>query len=157
MAGKPAIAEELLQETLVRIASGLNKFAGRSSLKTWVFSIASNVAINYFRCPEYKNRFVEVEEAGHEDAVTQVPDQAIDADERLVIDEMNVCIREVVDSLPTDYSAALILHDFEGLSAATVAEILACSLATAKIRIHRELGFQIGKTGLSGGPHPHKN
>ena len=137
MAGKPAIAEELLQETLVRISSGLGNFAGRSSLKTWVFRIATNVAIDYFRRPEYKNRFVEVEEAVHEDAIGKVADQAIDTDERLVINEMNVCIREVVDSLPTDYSAALILHDFESMTAAAVAEILSCSLATAKIRIHR--------------------
>jgi RNA polymerase sigma-70 factor (ECF subfamily) len=42
-----------------------------------------------------------------------------------------------IDSLPEDYRAALVLHDLEGLSGQEVAEIAGCSLATAKIRIHR--------------------
>jgi RNA polymerase sigma-70 factor (ECF subfamily) len=58
-------------------------------------------------------------------------------DQRLVVDEMNSCVREVIDSLPEDYRTALVLHDLEGHTAAQVAEIAGCSLATAKIRIHR--------------------
>jgi RNA polymerase sigma-70 factor (ECF subfamily) len=54
-----------------------------------------------------------------------------------VVDEMNACVRQVIDSLPEDYRAALVLHDLEGLNAQQVAEICGCSLATAKIRIHR--------------------
>ena len=44
---------------------------------------------------------------------------------------------EVIDSLPEDYRVALVLRDLEGLSVAEVAEVSGCSLATAKIRIHR--------------------
>jgi RNA polymerase sigma-70 factor (ECF subfamily) len=50
---------------------------------------------------------------------------------------MNRCVRQVIDSLPDTYRAALILHDLEGLTAAQVAQICDCSVATAKIRIHR--------------------
>jgi RNA polymerase sigma-70 factor (ECF subfamily) len=46
-------------------------------------------------------------------------------------------VRQVIDSLPQDYRAALVLHDLEDLSAQHVADICGCSLATAKIRIHR--------------------
>jgi RNA polymerase sigma-70 factor (ECF subfamily) len=53
------------------------------------------------------------------------------------VDEMNACVRQVIDSLPQDYRAALVLHDLEGLSAQQVGEVCGCSLATAKIRIHR--------------------
>ena len=55
----------------------------------------------------------------------------------MVIDEMNSCVREVIESLPEDYRAALVLHDLQGLTAAATAEACDCSLATAKIRIHR--------------------
>jgi RNA polymerase sigma-70 factor, ECF subfamily len=48
---------------------------------------------------------------------------------------MNACVREVIDSLPDDYRAALVLHDLEGLSGAQTAEIAGCTLPTAKIRI----------------------
>jgi RNA polymerase sigma-70 factor (ECF subfamily) len=46
-------------------------------------------------------------------------------------------VREVIDSLPEDYRTALVLHDLEGQTAAQVSEIVGCSVATAKIRIHR--------------------
>ena len=57
--------------------------------------------------------------------------------DRLVIDEMSACVRGVIDGLPGDYRTALVLHDLEGLTAAQVAEVAGCSLANAKVRIHR--------------------
>jgi RNA polymerase sigma-70 factor (ECF subfamily) len=129
--GNHAVAEDLWQETLLRMNKGLSSFAGRSSIKTWAFSIASRVAADYFREPGRKTRIVELDEA----AELAAPDRAID--ERLVIDEMNACVRGVIDSLPDAYRAALILHDIEGLSAEQTAEVCECSVAAAKIRIHR--------------------
>lgn len=129
--GDRAIAEDLLQETLIRIARGLPGFGGRASVKTWAFSIASRVAADHFRSPERRHSIVEVDEAA------DVPDPGRAIDERIVVDEMNACVRQVIDSLPTDYRAALVLHDLEGLSAGEVAEISGCTPATAKVRIHR--------------------
>ncbi len=129
--GDRAEAEELCQETLVRMNKGLASFAGRSSIKTWAFSIASRVAADHLRRPERKVRIVELGEA----AEPTDPDRAID--ERLVLGEMTECIRHVIDSLPGPYRAALILHDLEGLTVDQTAEISECSVATAKIRIHR--------------------
>lgn len=129
--GDRVVAEELRQETLMRINKGLASFAGRSSIKTWVFSIASRVAADYLRHPDRRMRIVELNQV----AEPIDPDRAID--ERLVVDEMNECVRQVIDSLPDAYRAALILHDLEGLSAEQTAEICDCSVASAKIRIHR--------------------
>ena len=130
-AGDRALAEDLWQETLMRMHKGLSSFAGRSSLKTWAFAIASRVAADCFRQPSRKARTVELSEV----AEPMDPDRSVD--ERLVIDEMNACVRGVIDSLPESYRAALVLHDLEGLSAEETAEICACSLASVKIRIHR--------------------
>ncbi len=58
-------------------------------------------------------------------------------DQQLVIDEMNACIWQVIDSLPTDYRAVLVLHDLQGLTVPEAAEICGCSVPTAKIRLHR--------------------
>jgi RNA polymerase sigma-70 factor (ECF subfamily) len=66
-----------------------------------------------------------------------LPDTGRLVDERIVVDEMNACVRQVIDSLPGDYRAALVLHDLEGLTADQTAEICDCTLATVKIRIHR--------------------
>lgn len=64
-------------------------------------------------------------------------DPASGIDERLFIDQMDACFRHSIDSLPDSDRTALIPHDLEGLSAEQVAQIGECSLATAKIRIHR--------------------
>ena len=129
--GDQAVAEDLLQETLIRAAKGLPDFAGRSNVKTWAFSIATRVAADHFRAPDRRVKIVEVDEA----ADLPDPDRALD--EGVVVDEMNACVRQVIDSLPEHYRAALVLHDLEGLNAEQVAGICGCSLATAKIRIHR--------------------
>jgi len=129
--GDQTVAEDLLQETLIRIAKGLPQFAGRASTKTWAFSIATRVTADHFRAPGRRIKIVDVDEA----AELPDPDRALD--EAVLVDEMNTCVRQVIDSLPEDYRAALVLHDLEGLNAEHVSEICGCSLATAKIRIHR--------------------
>jgi RNA polymerase sigma-70 factor, ECF subfamily len=130
-AGDPALADDLLQETLIRITRGLPGFAGRASVKTWAFSIATRVAADHFRQPGHRARVVDEAE------LTDVIDGEPAIDERLVVDEMNACLRQVIDGLPGDYRAALVLHELEGLTATEIADVLGCSLATAKIRIHR--------------------
>ena len=131
LVGNRATADDLLQETLLKIARALPEFEGRSSVKTWAFTIATRVATDHFRRPHSRAQMVEIDE--------KEPAQILDAeiDQRLVIDEMSSCVREVIDSLPEDYRTALVLHDLEGQTAAQVAEIAGCSLANAKIRIHR--------------------
>ncbi len=131
MVGNRTTADDLLQETLLRIARGLPNFEGRSSVKTWAFTIATRTATDYFRRPETRAQIVDVDDA------PEIPASEVDVEGRMVIDEMNSCVREVIDSLPEDYRAALVLHDLQGLTAAATAEASGCSLATAKIRIHR--------------------
>lgn len=129
--GDHVIAQDLLQETLIRIDRGLPGFEGRASLKTWAFAIATRVAADHLRRPDNRVRIVDVDES------TQLSDVDRLADKRLVIDEMNSCVRQVIDSLPEDYRAAIVLHDLEGMSAIETARVSGCSVATAKIRIHR--------------------
>ena len=109
--------------------TGLPGFEGRSSVKTWAFTIATRVATDHFRRPQNRALMVAVEETTHIDYT--------ETEQRLVVDEMSSCVREVIDSLPEDYRTALVLHDLEGQTAAQVAEIVGCSIANAKIRIHR--------------------
>jgi RNA polymerase sigma-70 factor (ECF subfamily) len=129
--GDDQLALDLAQETLIRIARSLPEFNGRSSLKTWAFSIANRVAIDH-----YRRKARALPEVSFDDDM-EFFDDAPELEQRIIIDEMNACVREVIDTLPEDYRAALILRDLEGLSVAEVAQVIDCSLATAKIRIHR--------------------
>lgn len=128
MTGSAADADDLLQETLMRIARALPEFEGRSSPKNWAYRIATNVAIDFLRKTK-KDKFSEF---GNDEDRSDV-----DEEDRLVLDEMNDCVREVIDGLPPDYRAALILFNLQGKSVADTAQILDVSVAAAKVRIHR--------------------
>ena len=130
MAGDPELADDLFQETSIKIAQALPGFEGRSAIKTWAFRIAHRVCIDHFRTSSSKQTFIEFVEEEH--AASE-----LEHDEAIVIEEMNDCIRGVMNSLPPDYRTALVLHDLEGLTAEDVARVSECSLPTAKIRIHR--------------------
>ncbi len=127
MTGNAAEADDLLQETLMRIARGLPQFEQRSSVKTWAYRIATAVAIDFFR--RTKDHFIEFNET--DDC------SDFDEDDRLVLDEMNACVREVINGLPPDYRAALVLYNLQGKSVEETARICEVSVSTAKIRIHR--------------------
>lgn len=129
-----AVADDLLQETLVRISRGLGNFEHRSSIKTWAFAIATRVAADYFRQPVHGVKIVDILNLEDPDELA-IDESAID--EKLATDAMNACIREVVDSLPEDYRAALVLHDLEEMSSRQIAEICGIPIPTVKIRIHR--------------------
>jgi RNA polymerase sigma-70 factor (ECF subfamily) len=108
--GDPDITEDLLQETLMRISKALPGFEGRSSIKNWAFTVATNTVIDHVRKTKSSSNIVEIN-----DSVIP-PDDHDTLGERLIIDEMNSCVRQEIDSLPEDYRAALILHDLEGLT-----------------------------------------
>lgn len=129
LVGDPSTADDLLQDTLLKIARALPSFEGRSSVKTWAFTIATRVATDHFRQPQNRARMIDIDETA--------PTLDAETDQHLVVDEMNSCVREVIEGLPEDYRTALVLHDLEGQTAAQVAEIAGCSAPTAKIRIHR--------------------
>ena len=65
---------------------------------------------------------------------TKVSASLLDALEQ---SEMSECVQGYLAALPDDYRVAILLHDAHGLSNPEIAELLGCSLATAKIRVHR--------------------
>jgi RNA polymerase sigma-70 factor (ECF subfamily) len=131
LVGNRTIADDLLQDTLLKIARGLPDFEGRSSVKTWAFTIATRVATDHLRRPQSRAQIVDVDDIESASVIDPESDQL------LVVNEMSSCMREVIDSLPEDYRTALRLHDIDGRTAAQIAELTGCSTATAKIRIHR--------------------
>jgi len=127
MVGNGADADDLLQETLIRIAGGLPKLEKGVAVKSWAFRIATNLTIDHIR----KNKRAGLVE------LTEDYDHSDESEDRLVLDEMNSCIREVIDSLPPDDRAAIVLFNLEGKTVSETAEILGISLGATKVRIHR--------------------
>lgn len=137
----PVEAEDLTQEVFDRISRGLNKFEGRSSLSTWIYRIATNMAIDRSRSADFKCRkgqsFFE-DESTHEPSGAPAANVLAVVTERLVIrKEMSDCVNEFIGNLSSDYRTVIVLSELEGLANKEIAEVLGISLGNVKIRLHR--------------------
>jgi RNA polymerase sigma-70 factor, ECF subfamily len=141
MAGE-AEAEDLAQEVFEKVSRGLEDFRGDAELSTWVYRIATNTALDRLRRRGKPTDSVDpssVDTIAALEADRNVWTDAIrdTLEGRVIRDEMNACIREVVNGLPATYRTVMILGDLEGFQDKEIAEILGLSLRNAKIRLHR--------------------
>lgn len=134
-----ADAEDLAQVVFERANRSLKDFRGDSSVATWLYRIATNVAVDLLRSPVFKRKAASLDELGEPDA-SALGERPSNSEHQAIRNEMNACIREVVDGLPANYRAVLILSDLEGFTPAEVAARLGLSLEAAKIRLHRARG-----------------
>ena len=134
-----SLAEELTQDTYTRALERIDQLRDPRAALAWLYRIATTVALDRLR----QRRPLTVPL----DTVAPVGGEAEQAAERerppallagaLESSEMSACVQGYLAALPDDYRIAILLHDAHGLSNPEVAELLGCSLATAKIRVHR--------------------
>ncbi len=137
MTQNQAEAEDLTQETFIRVHRSLSTFRGESSLSTWLYRIATNVSLDHFRrrATQQAKTALPLEEAKPEgewaDETPASPEQ------QTAQSEMSACVEGFIQRLPPDYRAVLVLHDLQGLKNREIAEALDIPLSTIKIRLHR--------------------
>ena len=141
-----ADADDLTQTVFVKGSQALNNFRGESTLSTWIYRIASNVAADWRRSTSGRQGIHQVlaEASSDEGWAVQARWKQADppvTDQVLIRREMNQCIRQVIDGLPIDYRNVIILSDIDGLRDAEIAGRLGVSLAAVKIRLHRARGL----------------
>lgn len=130
-------ADDLLQETWVRIARSAKSFDTARRFRSWIYGIASNLARDLFR------RRMTKERALHE--LSTHPPAASGADS---IDRGE--LREQIAELPENMRAVLLLRYYEGFSEAEMAEVLDVPRGTVKSRLHAALRRLRGEYGVSG-------
>jgi RNA polymerase sigma-70 factor (ECF subfamily) len=136
-------AEDLSQEVFLRVSRALKDFEGRSQLSTWVYRIATNVAVDRLRSPSFKRLHQASAtppapdvEGNAEAQTTWAAQRPPSIEGALISKEMWDCIQEFVDKLSVNYRTVVLLSDLEGMKNSEIAEILGVSLATVKIRLH---------------------
>lgn len=125
-------ADDLTQETFVRISRALGGFREDASLSTWIYRIATNVALDRLRSPAFQ---ASTRAAGPEVLVTL--GTASGVEQEIARGEMSECVRGFVERLPPTYRSVLVLSELEELPDRQIAEVLGLSLETVKIRLHR--------------------
>lgn len=130
----PDVAQELLQETWLRVAQGSS--ATVSNPRGYLFQIASNLAIDYFRTE--KRRLLRTEEI---DALLVIPDDG-PGPETVAVDrsELSV-ITHALDEMPERRRSILLMSRVEGLTYRTIADHFGVSTRTVEFEIVRALDF----------------
>jgi RNA polymerase sigma-70 factor, ECF subfamily len=127
-----AEAEDLTQETFVRVSRALARFRGESSLATWVYRIATNVATDRRRGAGFQLSVRTAEPA----ALAIVPTLPL-VEQDLARREMSECMRDYINNLPDDCRTVLVLSELEELADRQIAEVLGITVQAAKMRLHR--------------------
>jgi RNA polymerase sigma-70 factor, ECF subfamily len=155
MVGSVHDAEDLTQETFLRAWRGYADFEGRSSTRTWLYRIATNVCLNALTNRE---RRVLPSGLGHPSAhapgtlagrllevawLEPIPDPLLGDDPASIVarrDSTRLAFVAALQHLPARQRAALLLRDVVGISAAETAQLLGLSTGAANSALHRARG-----------------
>jgi RNA polymerase sigma-70 factor (ECF subfamily) len=144
MTGNRDQAEDLFQETFKKVHEKAHTFRG-PRLKSWLFTIATRVALDSFRRRK-RARVLSLDQendCGPNDipslAAATVDPAATDPADDVVREEQVQQVRDAVDALPPRQRATLVLAYYQQLSYPEVAQVLGCSLGTVKTQMSRAL------------------
>jgi RNA polymerase sigma-70 factor, ECF subfamily len=135
-------AEDLAQETFVRVFNHIDRYDPRYKFSSWIFKIATNLTIDWIRRKELNTVSID----GSRNAVTaeQIEATSItiaspdeNPEELLEAKQLGEEIEEAIGKLRPEYRAAILLRHVEGREYQEIAEILSLPLGTVKTYIHR--------------------
>jgi len=131
-------AEDLTQETFVRMFRALDRYDPERPFAAWLFTIATRLAIDHLRRRRVPTVSMLVAEAGStEERTIDVEDPGLKPDEITSNAEEEVRAQSLIDSLPEHYRIVVLLRHQQDLSYEEIAEALNLPLGTVKARIHR--------------------
>lgn len=125
------LAEDLTQETFIRAYKNLSTFRQETKLNVWLNKIAYNIFVDFKRKKSSSEQIIE-ERVIVEKLVDLRKDLSKEVEQRI----MSECVEDKLFQLPENYRIPLFLdsHDY---SNEEIAKILNCTLANAKVRLHR--------------------
>jgi RNA polymerase sigma-70 factor (ECF subfamily) len=145
LTGNPEDAEDLAQETFIRVYTHLRAFRGGSSLKTWILKIATNLALDQMR-RRHRRPLVRPLETMDTDRLSGAGGQTPLA--RLSSKERAKALTRALEGLPFQQRAALLLKVQQGMNYEEIAGVLETSANSIKSSIHlarRKLMTMVGE------------
>ncbi|HMD41664.1 MAG TPA: sigma-70 family RNA polymerase sigma factor [Candidatus Acidoferrum sp.] len=136
-------AEDLAQEVFLRVYRARADYVPSAKFTTWLFRIATNLALNSIRDNRYQkledsiDSPARIDSEDGDDRPLDVAEQHPNIEQHLVEDVRVKMIRHAIDKLPEKQRAAVLLHKYEELDYAEIAKILNCSESALKSLLFR--------------------
>ena len=137
MVQNKAVAEELAQEAFLRVYRARGSYQPAAKFTTWLFRIATHLALNSLRDTRHQRREQSVDGDGAEHQPLQLADERANREEQLVAEVRLAAVRKAVAGLPEKQRAAVLLHKYEGMDYAQIADALGCSVSAVKSLLFR--------------------
>ncbi|EGV42967.1 sigma-70 family RNA polymerase sigma factor [Bizionia argentinensis JUB59] len=119
---EPAVADDLLQETFIKVHTKKDTLKNDDKLKPWLFTVARYTVMDYFR---------------EQNIINQLPETDVIEDNIKHEHTEYDCLRVIIKSLPQKYRDPLFLADIQGLKQSDIAVKLNLPLPTVKSQIQR--------------------
>jgi len=136
-----AVAEDLAQEVFLRVYRARKEYAPSAKFTTWMFRIATNVALNSVRDNRHRQMETSMDHtvgAGDdEQPAMELPDRTPSVEQQLVAQTRSELILRAIHALPQKQRAAVLLHKYEELDYDEIARILECSESALKSLLFR--------------------
>jgi RNA polymerase sigma-70 factor, ECF subfamily len=141
MARNTAAAEDLAQEVFLRVYRSRQTYEASAKFTTWLYRIATNLAVNHARDTRHERPEVQVslDEPSNDDSgmTLELPDEKMTAEQALVRRERLLAIRRKVEALPEQQRLAVIMHKYQQMDYKQIAEVLKKSESATKSLLFR--------------------
>jgi RNA polymerase sigma-70 factor (ECF subfamily) len=137
MVQNQAVAEELAQEAFLRVYRARGTYEPCAKFTTWLFRIATHLALNALRDSKHQRKEQSVDGAGPGDQPLQLADQRANREDQLLAEVRLTAVREAIARLPEKQRAAVLLHKYEAMDYSQIADALGCSVSAVKSLLFR--------------------
>jgi RNA polymerase sigma-70 factor (ECF subfamily) len=134
-------AEDLAQEVFLRVYRAREQYEPSAKFTTWMFRIATNLALNAKRDGRHRQLEVPIDAPGETDEgqapSIEVADSQPGIESELIARDRSAMIRRAIEALPEKQRAAVLLHKYQEMGYDEIAKILQCSESALKSLLFR--------------------
>ena len=135
-------AEDLAQEVFIRVYRAREDYEPSAKFTTWLFRIATNLALNSLRDHRYQKLEMSIDaplndSEDKDERHFEVADKHLTVEQEMVEKSRREMIKHAIEKLPEKQRAAVLLHKYQELDYAEIAKILSCSESALKSLLFR--------------------
>ncbi len=137
MVQNAGVAEELAQDVFLRVYRARQNYEPTAKFTTWLYRIATHVALNALRDGKYARNMQALDDDSHGERPRELRDPQPTVEDNMVAQARGWEIRRAVQALPEKQRAAVILHKYHELDYKEIAQSLRCSESAVKSLLFR--------------------